>query len=109
MNRLFSKIAIGLVLLVMNTLVNSAATPATTRAQAISLVRSIIKSNTAACRINKTLRVEAVQVKTGWRVTAKVVMAASGTPQNETLTWTVVSGQATPASQITSEVVNGCR
>jgi hypothetical protein len=108
MNRLVFKITVVIVLLVMNTLVNSAAAPATTRAQAISMVRSILKSNNASCRISKTLSVEASQIKTGWRVTARVVMAASGTSHNETLVWTVASGQAVPASQIASEVSNGC-
>lgn len=108
MNRLIFKIAIVIVLLVMNTLVNSAAAPGTTRARAISMVRSILASNTASCRIKKTLSVEASQVKTGWRVTARVVMAASGTPSTETLVWTVASGQAVPANQISSEVSSGC-
>jgi hypothetical protein len=108
MNSSISKIAVVIVLLVMNTIVNSAAAPGTTRAQAISMVRSILKSNTASCRINKTLSVEASQVKTGWRVTARVVMAVSGTPRQETLVWTVASGQTVPASQIASEVSNGC-
>ena len=82
--------------------------PATTRAQAISMVRSILKSNAVSCRISKTLSVEASQAKTGWRVTAKVVMATSGTPSHETLVWIVASGQAVPASQIASEVSSGC-
>jgi len=100
---------IALALLGPCSLVNSAATPlATTRAQAISMVRTILASNTVSCRIKKTLSVEASQTKTGWRVTAKVVMGVSGTPRNETLMWTVASGQAVPASQIASEVNSGC-
>ncbi len=99
MNRFIFKIAIFIVLLV-----NAEAAQGTTRTQAISKVRSILKSNTASCRISKTLSVEAGQVKTGWRVTAKVVMTGSGTPRNETLVWIVASGQALPPSQIASEV-----
>ena len=108
MNISIRKVALVLVLLVMNTFMNSAATPGTMRAQAISMVRSILKSNAVSCRISKTLSVEASQAKTGWRVTAKVVMAASGTPSHETLVWIVASGQPVPASQIASEVSSGC-
>ena len=82
--------------------------PATTRAQAISMVRSILKRKAVACRISKTVSVTASQAKTGWRVTATVVMAASGTPRTEALVWIVASGQAVPASQIASEVSSGC-
>ena len=109
MNPLFPKLAIGIVLLATSTGLHSkTAAPGTTRAQAISMVRSILKSNAVSCRISKTLSVEASQAKTGWRVTAKVVMTASGTPRNETLVWIVASGQAVPASQIASEVSSGC-
>ena len=109
MTRFILRNIIALVLLGACLLVNSPATPlATTRAQAISMVRSILASNTASCRIKKTLSVEASQAKTGWRVTARVVMVASGTPSTETLVWTVASGQAVPANQIASEVSSGC-
>ena len=108
MNRTI-KTALVMVVLVTSALQNSpAAAPGTTRAQAISMVRSILKSNAVSCRISKTLSVEASQAKTGWRVTAKVVMATSGTPRNETLVWIVAAGQAVPASQIASEVSSGC-
>jgi len=109
MNPFIAKLAIATVLLATGTWLKSmAATPGTTRAQAISMVRSILKSHAVSCRISKTLSVEASQAKTGWRVTAKVVMAASGTPRHETLVWIVASGQAVPASQIASEVSSGC-
>jgi len=81
----------------------------TTRAQAISIVRSILNRNSASCRISKTTRITGTQAKAGWRVMAKVVMSAGGTSRNETLVWTVASGEAVPASQLASEVENGCR
>src|SRR5438105_12173180 len=80
-----------------------------TRTQAIAIVRSVINRNTTGCRISKTTSITAIQVKTGWRVTAKVVMSASGTSRNETLVWIVASGDPVPASQLASEVENGCR
>ena len=108
MNHSITRVAIVIILLIASTSLNSAVAAGTTRAQAISMVRSILKSKAVSCRISKTLSVEASQAKTGWRVTAKVVMAASGTPRHETLVWIVASGQAVPASQIASEVSSGC-
>src|SRR5437868_13373236 len=80
-----------------------------TRTQAIAIVRSIINRNATGCRISKTTSITATQVKTGWRVMAKVVMSAGGTSRNEILVWTVGSGEAVRASQPRSEVENGCR
>ena len=99
-----------LALIVCCYLTASAFTAATvTRTQAIVIVRSFINRNSASCRISKTTSITATQVKAGWRVMAKVVMSAGGTSRNETLVWTVVSGEAVPASQLASEVENGCR
>ena len=82
--------------------------PATTRAQAITIVRSIINQNARPCRISRTNSITAVAAGSNWRVTAKVVMAASGAARTESLVWTVATGQAEPASQIASEVTSGC-
>jgi len=102
-------LAIALLLFVASSiLVRASAAPATTRAQAIAIVRSIINQNATPCHINKTNSITAVAAGRNWRVTAKVVMAASGTARTETLVWTVATGQAVPASQIASEVSSGC-
>ena len=108
MNRAIKAALVMVVLVTGASRHSSVAAPGTTRAQAISMVRSLLKSNAVSCRISKTLSIEASQAKTGWRVTAKVVMAASGTPRHETLVWIVASGQAVPASQIAAEVSSGC-
>jgi len=82
----------------------------TTRAQAISLVRSILDRNAASCRISRTTSITATEVKAGWRVTAKVVMSANGIARSETAVWTVrTDGEAVAANQLTSEIENGCR
>jgi hypothetical protein len=81
----------------------------TTRAQAIAIVRQIINQKKAACKINKIRSLSAVRSRGGWRITAKLVMSASGRPLNETAVWTVrADGQATPANQLTAELTNGC-
>jgi hypothetical protein len=82
---------------------------ARTRAQAIAIVRTTINRNASGCRISKIIGITAIQVKSGWRVTAKVVMSAGGTSRNETLVWTVTSNDAVPASELASEVERGCR
>jgi len=111
MNHSTSKIdlAIAVLLLVAGSIFARASTaPATTRAQAIAMVRSIINQNATPCRISKTSSISAVAAGSKWRVTAKVVMAASGNASTETLVWMVATGQAVPASQIASEVSSGC-
>jgi hypothetical protein len=88
---------------------NALAAPATTRPQAIAIVRSIINRNTRPCRINKTNSITGVAAGRNWRVTARIVMSASGRPLNETAIWTVRSnGEAVPANQLTAEISNGC-
>lgn len=85
------------------------ASPAMTRAQAIAIVRSIINRNARPCRISKTNSITATASGRNWRVTARIVMSASGRPLNETAVWTVRSdGEAVPANQLTAEISNGC-
>jgi hypothetical protein len=104
-----TNLAIALFLLVAGSIFARANTaPTTTRAQAIAIVRSIISQNATPCHINKTNSITAVAAGSKWRVTAKVVMAASGTARTETLVWVVATEQAVPASQIASEVSSGC-
>lgn len=84
-------------------------TSSTTRAQAIAVVRSIINQNARSCRISKTNRITAVTAGRNWRVTARIVMSASGRPVNETAIWTVRSDrEAVPANQLTAEISKGC-
>lgn len=99
--------------LILSVAVNGAsartAPPATTRAQAIAIVRSIINRNTQSCRITKTNSITATASGRNWRVTARIVMSASGSPVNETAVWTVRSdGEAVPADQLTAEISDGC-
>ena len=84
--------------------------PETTKAQAITRVRSILNHNAGACRIKKIQSVLAVRSRGGWRVTAKVVMTASGSPLSETTVWTVrlYDRKAVPNNQLTSEISAGC-
>lgn len=107
-----AKTSVGLVSLLLvacSIFTNALAAPATTRAQAIAIVRSIINRNATSCRINKINSVTAVSAGRNWRVTARIVMSASGRPVNETAVWTVRSdGEAVPANQLTSEISNGC-
>jgi hypothetical protein len=104
-----TNLAIAVLLLVAGSIfVRASTAPATTRAQAIAMVRSIINRNVTPCHINKTNSIAAVAAGSKWRVTVKVVMAASGTAGTEPLVWVVATGQAEPASQIASEVNNGC-
>jgi hypothetical protein len=106
------KISVGTVLLVLavySSITNTVAAPATTRKQAIAIVRSIINRNAKSCRISKTKSITAVAAGHNWRVTAKTVMSASGRPLNETAAWTVrADGEAVPSNQLTAEISNGC-
>jgi hypothetical protein len=79
----------------------------TTRAQAISTVRSILRSNAAACRL-KTHNITAKRIAKGWRVTANVTLRSGGGPNTTTTAWNVVGGRAAPASQLSSEISHGC-
>ena len=104
-----TNLAIALLLLAAGSIFARASTaPVTTRAQAIAIVRSIINQNATPCLISKTNSITAVAAGRNWRVTAKVVMAASGTARTEALVWIVATGQAEPLSQIASEVSSGC-
>lgn len=80
-----------------------------TQAQAIARVRSVIRAKTAACRITRTQSVRAVRVAAGWRVTARILMSASGISRSERAVWIVSSARgATPQDQLTAEIAMGC-
>ncbi len=80
-----------------------------TQAQAVARVRSILRNNTTGCQINKINGVSAGRVKAGWRVTAKIVMSASGSQRSETAVWIVSQRNGAAAqSQLASEIENGC-
>ena len=79
------------------------------KAQAIARVRTILKSSTAGCRINSVTSVTAVKVKAGWRITARIVMSASGSRLNEKAVWIVSEQQGAAAQdQLTAEIQNRC-
>jgi hypothetical protein len=82
----------------------------TTRAKAIATVRAILNRNTAACKIDEVRSISAARLRKGWRVTAKLVMSASGTASNETAVWTVRRSdrKAVPNNQLTAEISHGC-
>lgn len=80
-----------------------------TKAQAISRARAILRENTTGCRIKKINSVSAVRVRAGWRVTAQIVMAASGSPISERAVWIISqSGGAVAQDQLTAEIESGC-
>lgn len=85
-------------------------TAATSRAQAVATVRGILDRNTAACRIDRVQSISAARAGAVWKVTALLVMSASGRPISETAKWNVrvSDGQATASSQLASEIENGC-
>ena len=87
----------------------SAAT-VTSRSQAIATVRAILQKNSSSCRIDRVQSIAAVRAGVVWRVTARLVMSGSGRRLNETAVWNVrvSDGQAVAASQLSSEIENGC-
>ncbi|MFN2502023.1 MAG: hypothetical protein ABR530_08430 [Pyrinomonadaceae bacterium] len=89
--------------------VSAASAAELTQAQAISRVRSILRNNTAGCRINKVNAVTAARVRAGWRVTANIIMSASGRRLSEKAIWIVSERNgASPQDQLTAEIQNGC-
>lgn len=103
------RICLLVVILLFGANLSTPARAELTQAQAISRVRSILNRNTGGCRINRIKSVTAARVKAGWRVTAKIVMSASGSPVSETAVWTVSQRNgAVSASQLSSEIENGC-
>lgn len=79
-----------------------------TKEQAIARVRAILNNNARACKL-KIRSVSAIRVKAGWRVTAQITIAASGTPYAETAAWIVSRRNGASAqNQLTAEIANGC-
>lgn len=80
-----------------------------TKAQAIARVRAILARNTRRCSINRVNSVTAARVAAGWRVTAMVLMSASGRRLTERTVWLVDRrNRVTPQNQLTAEVNAGC-
>jgi len=80
-----------------------------TQSQAIARVKTILRDNADGCRITSTQRLSAIKVKAGWRVTARILMSASGTSTAETATWIVsAKNGASAQDQLTAEITNGC-
>ena len=106
---LLRRIVCTLVVLLLGAGIARSARAELTQAQAIARVKAILRSNTAACQINKTRSITAARVKAGWRVTARITMSASGTPRAETAVWIVSERNGTSAqNQLTAEIANGC-
>ncbi|HEY3027300.1 MAG TPA: hypothetical protein VGJ55_14210 [Pyrinomonadaceae bacterium] len=86
-----------------------AARPKTTRAEAVSIVRSILQRNANACRFSHG-PITVARVKAGWRISTKLTLNGRGKPYAATAVWTVGEngGDAVPANQLTSEISNGC-
>jgi hypothetical protein len=110
--RAVSCLIAGILLSVMSTAaaVPDARPKKTSRRKAIATVRSILEKNTAACKIDEVRSISTVRVSYGWRVTANIVMSASGSPANETAVWTVRRSdrKAVPNNQLTAEISKGC-
>lgn len=80
-----------------------------TQAQAIARVRSVIRAKASTCRITKTQSVTAVRVAAGWRVTARILMSASGISRSERAVWIVSQARGAVAQdQLTAEIATGC-
>lgn len=80
-----------------------------TKTQAITRVKTILRNNTAGCRINKINSVTASRVDAGWRVTSRIVMSASGRRLTETAVWTVNAKRGAVAQdQLAAEIAIGC-
>ena len=80
-----------------------------TRAQAIARVRTILRNNTAGCRINNINSVSGARTRNGWLVTARIVMSASGRRISERAVWIVSSRNGAVAQdQLTAEIRMGC-
>ena len=81
----------------------AAAAPGTTRAQAIAIVKKLLRSKATACQL--TIRsVSATRIPIGWRVTAKVTRFGS----RGTSLWNVKSTKAVPADPLAAEIKAGC-
>lgn len=79
------------------------------QSQAIARVRTLLRNNTGGCRINKVNSVTAVSVRSGWRVTARLIMSASGRRLSETAVWIVSQRNGAVAqNQLTAEIAIGC-
>lgn len=77
--------------------------------RAIETVRAILRRNAGGCKINRVVSVSAQRTAYGWKVTATVVMSASGSPLTETPAWNVSERNgAVPASQLSAEIEHGC-
>jgi hypothetical protein len=80
-----------------------------TEAQAIARARAILNRNKSACRIGTIHSISAARVKAGWRVTARITMSASGSPQGERAVWIIsAKNGASPSNQLTAEIGMGC-
>ena len=80
------------------------------RARAIATVRATLQKNSSSCRIDRVQSIAAVRSGTVWKVTARLVMSASGRAVKETAIWNVrvSDGGAVAASQLSAEIENGC-
>jgi hypothetical protein len=79
------------------------------RERAIESVRAILRKNASGCKISKIVSITAKPIANGWRVTARVVMAASGSPLTETAVWNITQKYGTqPADQLTFEIGRNC-
>lgn len=80
-----------------------------TQAQAIARVRSILNNKSRGCSIDRINSVRASRVGGGWRVTASIVMSASGRRRTEQGVWIVSQRNGAVAqNQLTSEIAMGC-
>ena len=106
--RAISCVLAGIILSAVTTA--AVASKPTTRSKAISTVRAILDKNTGACKIDEVQSTSAARVRRSWRVTAKIMMSASGRPRNEIAVWTVrrSDGEAVPNNQLTAVLSKGC-
>jgi hypothetical protein len=78
--------------------------PAATKAEAISMVRGIVRRNAGRCKLAMK-KVRAARIPLGWRVTVDVKVR--GLPGYAA--WHVKGGKAIPADPFARSIGKGCR
>jgi len=81
----------------------AAAQAAVTKAQAIAIVKKVLRAHADACEL-EIISVTARKIAAGWRVYAKVSTFGNvGTSQ-----WTVKGKKAVPGDQLAFEIAHDC-
>ena len=82
----------------------ASAAPATTKKQAIAIVRGILGKQRDGCNITAVYSITATSSAVGWHVTAKI----RDNGHRDTVKWTVVGKRAVPNDPLAAEIAVGC-